>query len=295
MTQRQDSFSPLRDVADPASRRIYDVLEAAGQRFRDRVVLIAGAGTGIGAATARRFVAEGASVVLAGRPRAMLDDVARGLPADRVLVVETDVADGDAMQTALDVCIACFNRLDVLVNNTDIRLPDRAMEEGSDTGCFSGGPNLDGVTNCMTLALPLLIEHRGCIVNNASVYGLAGDCDVAHTRAAKDAVVQLTRAMALGHGAQGVRVNAVCPSLVFTSAPPPLSKDAGQPLRRDIDRSADRSTDRRPHCPIPLGRHGEPDEVAAAIAFLASDDASFIHGVSLPIDGGSSAADASYP
>ena len=121
-------------------------------------------------------------------------------------------------------------------------------------------------------ALPELIQTRGNIVNTASVSGLGGDWAMAFYNASKGAVVNLTRAMALDHGRQGVRVNAVCPSLTIT----PMS--AGLQQNQSL---LDRFNQR-----IALGRPCEPREVAAAIAFLASDDASFITGVNLPVDGG---------
>ncbi len=128
---------------------------------------------------------------------------------------------------------------------------------------------------CAKFALPELLKTRGCIINTASVSGLGGDWGAAFYCATKGAVVNLTRAMALDHGLDGVRINAVCPSLVKTN----MTNGWPQAVR-------DKFNER-----IPLGRAAEPKEIAAVVTFLASDDASFINGVNLPVDGGATASD----
>lgn len=135
--------------------------------------------------------------------------------------------------------------------------------------------NIDGVVYCAMHALPELIKTRGCMVNTASVSGLGGDWGAAFYCATKGAVVNFTRALALDHGAQGVRINAVCPSLVKTN----MTNGWPQAIRDQFNER------------IALGRAAEPKEIAAVVAFLASDDASFVHGVNLPVDGGATASD----
>ena len=132
--------------------------------------------------------------------------------------------------------------------------------------------NAGGVFHGSRAAMPHLIASGGCIVNTASVSGLGGDWGLSFYNASKGAIVNFTRALALDHGGDGVRVNCVCPSLTFT------------PMTADIKKNAKVLAKFRER--IPLGRGCEPEEVAAVIAFLASDDASFVSGVALPVDGG---------
>ncbi|MBD2784837.1 SDR family oxidoreductase [Xenorhabdus sp. DI] len=244
------------------------------KRFEDKVVIITGAGSGIGEATAKRFSQEGAIVVLAGRDTDKLNHVCSELSSDKTLVIQTDVANRESVNNMVDETVRHFGRIDILVNNAGLYVVGDLLSVSPEKGDEVLATNLNGVLNCSYSALPHLLKSQGCIVNNASVSGLGGDWGGAHYCAAKGAVVNVTRAMALDYGAQGVRVNAVCPSLVMT------------PMVARFDDETLHYFDSR----ISLKRAGQPSEVAAAIAFLASDDASFINGVNLPIDGGVSAS-----
>ncbi len=244
--------------------------------FTGKVVIVTGAGTGIGAAAARRFAADGASIVLAGRRADKLADLAASLPADRVLVQATDVAKQADCTALIDAAIARFGQLDVLVNNagtaafgafetTEIAEYHRIMQT-----------NVDGVIYCIRAALPHLLKTRGNIVNVSSASGLGGDWGLSYYNASKGAVTNLTRALALEFGNRGVRVNAVNPSLTVT--------DMSAGITGNTDMMA-KFADR-----IPLGRPAEPAEIGDAIVFLASHDARFITGVNLPVDGGVNAS-----
>ncbi len=239
-------------------------------------MIVTGAGSGIGAATAKRFLDEDALVVLNGRKRGKLEKTAAGLDASRFLLHDGDIADEKYAQSLADATMARFGRIDVLVNNAAV---------------FTGGPlsktttevwrnvmqiNVDGVFYVTRTALPHLLASKGSIVNVSSVSGLGGDWNVSAYNASKGAVSNLTRSLALELGVQGVRVNAVNPSLTATE----MAEGAIQnPVA--MQKFKER---------CPLGRPAQPEEVAAVIAFLASDDASFVNGVNLPVDGGVTAS-----
>ncbi len=244
--------------------------------FTGKVVIVTGAGTGIGAATARRFAADGASVVLAGRRADKLTELAASLPADRVLVQATDVSKESDCNALIDAAIARFHQLDVLVNNagtaafgpfekTEITEYQRIMQT-----------NVDGVIYCIRAALPHLLKTQGNIVTVSSVSGLGGDWGLSYYNTSKGAVTNLTRALALEFGNRGVRVNAVNPSLTLTDMTAGMTGNA-ELMAKFADR-------------IPLGRPAEPAEIGDAIVFLASHDARFITGVNLPVDGGVTAS-----
>lgn len=251
------------------------------QRFVDRVVIVTGAGSGIGAATARRFSEEGARVVLAGDHEDKLLKVAEGLARERTLVHKTDVSEWSEVQALIEAAVSRFGAIDVLHNNAGIAVEGAITEPELSEWDRILDTNARGVLYGCRAAMPHLIQRRGCIVNTASVSGLAGDWNTAFYNASKGAVVNLTRAMALDAGRHGVRVNAVCPSLTFTPMTAEMKKD-DELMRKFRER-------------IPLGRGAEPEEIAAVVAFLASDDASFVSGVALPVDGGLMASNGQPP
>jgi meso-butanediol dehydrogenase/(S,S)-butanediol dehydrogenase/diacetyl reductase len=142
--------------------------------------------------------------------------------------------------------------------------------------------NVDGIFNATRCILPHLIKTRGTIVNMSSVSGLGGDRGLSFYNAAKGAVSNLTRSLAIEFGPKGVRINAVCPSVTLTELNMPIFERFPELLARQVER-------------IPLGRSAQPEEVASVIAFLASDDASFVNGVNLPVDGGVDASSGQAP
>ncbi|TCK33647.1 meso-butanediol dehydrogenase/(S,S)-butanediol dehydrogenase/diacetyl reductase [Paraburkholderia sp. BL8N3] len=250
-------------------------------RFAEKVVVITGAGSGIGEGTARRFASEGASVVLAGRTREKLERVAADFDAARTLVQVTDVSELAQANALIEAALTRFKRIDVLVNNAGVAPTGRIDEATIEDWREIMSIDLDGVFHCSRAAMPHLITSKGCIVNVSSVSGLGGDWGMSFYNAAKGAVTNFTRSLAMDHGRDGVRVNAVCPSLTATD----LTKDM----------LADHALLAKFRERMPLGRYAEPADIAAVIAFLASDDARFVTGVNLPVDGGLMASNGQPP
>jgi meso-butanediol dehydrogenase / (S,S)-butanediol dehydrogenase / diacetyl reductase len=244
-------------------------------RFTGRTALVTAAASGIGLATARRLGAEGANLVLSDIRLDELEARAKDIEAPRVLCRRADVRSKADIEAFVATAAETFGRIDVLVNNAGIGRRGRVQDLADDEWRLVMDVTLDSVFLASRAALPHLARARGNIVNVASISGLAGDGGNAAYNAAKGAVVNLTRAMAVDHGPDGVRVNAVCPGLTIT--PLTAKMRASEPVMAQF---ADR---------IPLGRAGAADEIARAIAFLASDEASYVSGVCMAVDGGLSA------
>lgn len=246
------------------------------QEFAGKVALVTGASSGIGRATALRFGRAGAAVALVGRNRERLSEVKALLPKAEVFVC--DLGNRDARAGLVASVVKVFGRLHVLVNNagiigsgafeqTELAIWDQMLEI-----------NLLSVVDLTRQALPYLKETRGSVVNVSSVAGLRAFPGIAPYAVSKAAVDQLTHCLALEFGPLGVRVNAVNPGVVVTE----LHRRGG------MDEAAYQAFLQHSLTTHPLGRVGKPEEVAEAIAFLASDKACWITGVSLPVDGGRS-------
>ena len=246
-------------------------------RMKQKVSIITGAQSGIGLATARRFAAEGATVVLA--------DIKDARPAANELVgtgaqarfVQTDVSNASQVEQLLEQTLSAYGHLDVLVNNAGVELPKRITDTTEAEWDRLMDVNLKGVFLCSRAAIPAMQRQGGgVIVNVGSELGVVGGSEIAAYCATKGGVVQLTKAMAVDHAADGIRVNCVCPGPVAT----PL-------LEATIHGSSDPEKERLSILDKTLmKRFGHPNEIASAILFLASDESSYMTGSILLVDGG---------
>jgi NAD(P)-dependent dehydrogenase (short-subunit alcohol dehydrogenase family) len=250
-------------------------------RLQDKVALITGAASGIGLATAECFCREGAAVVLADNQGQAAKEVAARLRTDgrRAVAATTDVTRSDDVRQAVETAVREFGRLDVLFANAGIGYTGELVATTDEDWDQVMAVNAKGVFLSCREAVRQMLAQRppgGSVVINGSISGLVGIPGQAPYGPSKGAVVEMTRQLAVEYARRGVRVNCVCPGTVDTAV-----------LRRAMAMSAD------PQGFLdmliaghPIGRIGRGEEIAAAVAFLASDEASFITGAILPVDGG---------
>jgi meso-butanediol dehydrogenase/(S,S)-butanediol dehydrogenase/diacetyl reductase len=247
------------------------------QRFTDKVALITGAASGIGRATAIRLAEEGASIMLADINTAGLEETAAGLPEGcHCAQLQLDVSNAENCAQAVDQTVEQFGRLDVLCNIAGIPLYKHLADVTEADWSRIVGINLNGVFFMCQAAMPHLLESQGNIINMSSSAGIEGQAYNSGYCATKGAVLLLSKSLAMEFAAKGVRVNAVCPGAVAT----PLSAGFELPGGADPDLMQRL---------FPLIEMSQPEEIAAAIAYLASEEARFVTGVGFPIDGGQTA------
>jgi meso-butanediol dehydrogenase/(S,S)-butanediol dehydrogenase/diacetyl reductase len=244
--------------------------------FAGKVVAVSGAASGIGAAITRRFLEAGATVAAGDIQTSFFARLQEEFGKDltrRLVPLTLDVSNPHLVDDFMQSVVSKVGRLDVLVNNAGIAPVGSVTDTTDELWRKVMAVDVDGVFYLSRAALPHLQRSSGCIINTASVSGLGADFNYAAYNAAKGAIVNLTRSMAIDYGKSGVRSNAVAPGPVRT---PLLVKnlEALPGLENAFGKF------------IPLGRIADPQEVADAVIFLASPGASFINGVVLPVDGG---------
>lgn len=237
-----------------------------------KVAIITGGSSGIGEAVAKRFLEHGASVAACARHKRDLEKAFKKYPEDRVLLFECDVSSDKEAKQLVEATVKKFKKIDVLVNNAGIYVEGKVGDIAYKDWQKQMLTNLDGVFLMSHYAIPYLVKTKGNIINTASVSGLGGDEEAVAYNASKGAIVNFTRAMAIDYGPQGVRINSICPSLTETELTKDMIKD-----KKLVKAFKDR---------IPLRRIAQPDDIAGAYLFLAGDDARFVTGVNLPVDGG---------
>ncbi len=255
-----------------------------GGALRGRTALITGAASGIGRATALLFGREGAAVVvhdLRADGQATADAIVQG--GGRAVFVQGDVTRASDCQAAVEKALAEFGGLQVLVNNAGIIRRASVVDTTEEEWDRVMAVNVKSVFLLSKAAIPVMARAGGgVIVNTASGWGIDGGKDAASYCASKAAVVNLTRAMAIDHAGQNIRVNCVCPGDTDT----PMLREEARQLGQEVNGFLARSAQR------PLGRMGRPEEIAQVMLFLASDASSYVTGTALVVDGGGHAGSA---
>ncbi|MBA33977.1 MAG: short chain dehydrogenase [Oleispira sp.] len=245
--------------------------------FTDKVVLITGAGNGIGRATALAFAQQGASVVVADMSRSAGEETTALITQAGGIAtfILCDVTKDQDVQSMVDGTIETYGKLDIAFNNAGIEIESSKLADGDEaTYDKIMDVNVKGVWRCMKYQIPALLKQsNSAIVNTASIAGLGAAPKMSIYSASKHAVIGLTKSAAVEYGKKGLRVNAICPAVIDTEMFRRATEN--DPQKEQYVRSLH-----------PVGRIGQPEEVAAAVLYLCSDLAGFTTGVALPIDGG---------
>lgn len=246
--------------------------------FENKVALVTGAGSGLGLATAKAFAESGAAVVLADWHEKPVRSAAEELTGRgyKALAVRCDVSDDAQVEAMIAQTVATFGRLDAAYNNAGVQnVLAEAADQTRDDYDRVMGINLRGIWSCMKFELRQMRQQgSGAIVNCSSLGGLVGGPERGIYHAAKHGVLGLTKSAALEYAARGIRINAVCPGLIWT----PMADQMVASGQREALNAMTKS--------IPMGRHGRAEEIADAVLWLCSQTASYVTGQSISVDGG---------
>ena len=241
-------------------------------RLKDKTAIITGGGTGIGLATARAFCQEGAKVILFGRRKEKLEKAVEKLGGSAI-IVQGDMTNNNDLDQLINETLHNFKKIDILVNNAGLfngsplhEISDSQWDEIMDI-------NIRSVFQLTRRVLPAMLSQKyGNIIHISSILGLIAVPHVAAYNVSKGALNQFSRSIAVEYGSSGIRSNSICPGLIATDMTADLMKDAD--LMKEWSKE------------YPIGRFGKPEDVANACLYLASDESSFITGITLPVDGG---------
>jgi NAD(P)-dependent dehydrogenase (short-subunit alcohol dehydrogenase family) len=256
-------------------------------RLQGKVALITGGGTGLGAVFAKRFVEEGAKVVISGRRKELLDKVVAAVPAGTMLAFQGDVSDFESAKAMVDATIKFGGKIDVLVNNAGIDPAATVVEIPVEQWKKVIDINLTGPMLTMKAAIPEMIKQGGgSIVNIASLAAVRNIPAMPAYSASKSGLIGLSNATALDYGAQNIRVNVVCPGPIRTEMLEHSMQGLADATGTDITGALNTLTKF-----LPLKRPAMPEEVSGAVVFLASDEAGYMTGNTIMVDGGACIVD----
>jgi len=241
-------------------------------RLKDKTAIITGGGTGIGLATARAFHQEGAKIILFGRRKEKLEKAVEKLGAS-AMIVQGDMTNNNDLDQLINETLHNFKKIDILVNNAGLfngsplhEISDSQWDEIMDI-------NIRSVFQLTRRVLPVMLSQKyGNIIHISSILGLIAVPEVAAYNVSKGALNQFSRSIAVEYGSSGIRSNSICPGLIATDMTADLMKDTE--LMKEWSKE------------YPIGRFGKPEDVANACLYLASDESSFVTGITLPVDGG---------
>ena len=241
-------------------------------RLKDKTAIITGGGTGIGLATAHAFYQEGAKIILFGRRKEKLEKAVEKLGGSAI-IVQGDMTNNNDLDQLINETLHNFKKIDILVNNAGLfngsplhEISDSQWDEIMDI-------NIRSVFQLTRRVLPVMLSQKyGSIIHISSILGLIAVPQVAAYNVSKGALNQFSRSIAVEYGSSGIRSNSICPGLIAT--------DMTADLMKDVDLMKEWSKE------YPIGRFGKPEDVANACLYLASDESSFVTGITLPVDGG---------
>ena len=241
-------------------------------RLKDKTAIITGGGTGIGLATARAFYQEGAKIILFGRRKEKLEKAVENLGSSAI-IVQGDMTNNNDLDKLINETLHNFKKIDILVNNAGLfngsplhEISDSQWDEIMDI-------NIRSVFQLTRRVLPAMLSQKyGSIIHFSSILGRTAVPQVAAYNVSKGALNQFSRSIAVEYGSSGIRSNSICPGLIATDMTADLMKDAD--LMKEWSKE------------YPIGRFGKPEDVANACLYLASDESSFVTGITLPVDGG---------